>query len=118
MSTRISKHGKRLSRIMKMQRCKGCGRKLPRGSLMLIWQVWIDYQRERFRLCSDCQEVIYGCETRRPISHQDDELIVRDLCERCDSFPVCDKVGYLRDSEPGDWFFGDLPIPGREEEDG
>ena len=116
-SGRTSKHGKKLSRLLAHQTCRGCGRRLPKGSWVLIWQVWIDYQRDRFRLCSDCPEIVYGCEDRRPICHQDDEFIVRDLCECCDRFPFCEKVEYLRRSEPGDWFFGDLPIDGNGAQD-
>lgn len=104
----ISPHGKRLSRTVKPQVCKGCGRNLPKWSWMLIWQVWIDYQRHRFRLCSDCQRIIYECDERPPLSHQDNEWLVRDMCERCDGFPFCDKVEYLRDSKPGDMYLGDV----------
>ena len=75
---------------------------------MLIWQVWIDRARERFRFCSDCQRIIYNCTDRRRISWQDDRWLIRDICESCDGFPFCDKVEYLRTSKPEDLFLGDL----------
>ena len=42
--------------------------------------------------------------------HQKDTYIIRDICESCDSFPFCDKVDYLRDSEPGSLHLRDLGI--------
>ena len=96
---------------MKTHRCDGCGRVLPKGSLVTMWSVWRDNLRHRLRFCSDCQGVIYGCETRRSIDFGNDSMgyICREICERCDSFPLCEKVEYLRDGEPGEMFFGDLP---------
>lgn len=104
----ISEYGKRLSKTVAPHTCKGCGRILPKNSWMLIWQVWIDYRRERFRFCSDCQRIIYGCEDRPALCHQENDLLVRDMCERCDGFPLCDKVEYLRTSRPGDLYLGDV----------
>lgn len=106
----ISRHGKLLSKIRKNWRCKGCGRVMPKGSWVLLWHVWHDYQQEKWRLCSDCQRIIYECDGRRPICHQQDTYIIRDLCESCDGFPFCDKVDYLRESEPGSLHMGDLGI--------
>ena len=108
MKRPTSEYGKTLSKTYKPQVCKGCGRRLPKGSYMLIWQVWIDYQRHRFRLCSDCQKIIYGCKDRPPLCHQEHEWIVRGMCQSCDEFPFCDKVEYLRNSVPNDIYLGDV----------
>lgn len=70
-------------------------------------------RRMRFRMCSDCQSVIYDCDCRRPIDKEHDELIVREMCQCCDRFPYCERVEYLRTTRPGDWMFADLDTPTR-----
>lgn len=114
LTRRLSKFGKPITRTRSLQRCRGCGRRLPARSWVALWSVWHEGERERMRLCSDCQEVVYGCPDREPICHQRDEWIVRNLCECCDRFPVCEKVEYLRDTRPGDIFFGDLDMGDRD----
>ena len=109
MSKIISKYGKRLSKIRKSQVCNGCGRILPKGSLMMIWQVWIKKKRYRFRFCSDCQKIIYECQKRPPLSYQDNEFLIRDMCQCCNRFPICENVKYLRNSNKGDLHLGDIP---------
>lgn len=113
---RANRFGKRLSRMRSVQRCKGCGRMLPPGSLVVIWQVWCMVEgrnrRMRFRFCPDCQEVVYGCR-HRPLDKEHDELLVRDMCECCDGFPNCPKVEYLRKSRPGEWCFDGLDTDSR-----
>lgn len=106
--SRVSRYGKRLGKIRAHQRCNGCGRLLPKSSWMCIWQVWSEGRRERLRFCSDCQDVIYGCDERKPMHYQDGGNIIRDICRSCDSFPFCERVEYLKGSEPDDWYFGDL----------
>lgn len=89
--------------------CDGCGRILPKGSVVLMRSAWSDGFRRRVRLCTDCQGVVYGCELmagRR--LDADAECMVRDVCECCDSFPVCDRVQYLRKQEPGELWLGDV----------
>lgn len=101
------KSNKRLSKTAAVHRCDGCGRVLPKGSAVLQWSVWRDGFRNRLRFCSGCRSIIYSCDGRRPLDCTDD-LIVRDMCECCDSFPVCPMVQYLRESKPDDVWFGDL----------
>ena len=108
MRSVISPHGKRLSKTVKPHTCRGCGRILPKQSWMLIWSVWVDFMRERFHLCSDCQRIIYECKERPPLNHQENEWLVRDMCMRCDGFPFCPRVEYIRESKPGDLFLGDV----------
>ena len=107
---------RRQSKTAQANPCDGCGRVLPKGSIVTIWTVWRDGFKHRLRFCSDCQGVIYGCESRRSIDfHPDTQgYICREICECCDSFPLCEKVEYQRGSEPGELFFGDLPIDGTE----
>lgn len=94
-------------RTAKAQECDGCGRLLPKGSRMLRWNVWEDGYKIRLRFCEDCERVIYGCGSRRSLDFADD-MMVREVCETCDDFPVCDRVEYLRESERGKIFFGGL----------
>jgi len=96
-----------IGRTSKTNACNGCGRILPKGSMMTLWSVWRKGFRHRVRLCSGCRSIVYGCKERRPLDIGD-ALIVRDMCECCDSFPLCTRVQYLRDSEPGDMWFGDM----------
>ena len=38
--------------------------------------------------------------------------MVRDVCERCDSFPFCEMVGYIREHPPmEEVYFGGLDLP-------
>ncbi len=103
--------------------CDGCGRVLPKGSRVLQWQVWRQVPKTkgkvsthtfnvktRLRFCSDCESVIYGCDGRESIRFESDDMLVRRLCERCDEYPFCDKVTYMRKDLPGKVFFGDLPM--------
>lgn len=110
MRKAISKHGKVLAKTRKLWVCKGCGRLIPKGSHVLVWNMWINRKLNRWRFCSDCQEVIYDCDGREPINYQRDEHLVRDFCKSCDSYPVCDKVEYLRKSKVGDINFADLEM--------
>ena len=90
--------------------CDGCGRIIPSHSLVMHWTIWIKGHCRRVRLCTDCQEVIYGCEHRKeniPLNCKDD-FMVREACEGCDYFPFCEKVEYLRKQEPGEIWFGDV----------
>lgn len=105
----VSNPSGHFGRTMQANVCNGCGRVLPKGSVMLLWSVWRRGFRNRVRLCRDCADIVYGCESRRPLDISD-QLIIRDLCECCDSFPVCPKVQYLRESEPGELWFGGLEI--------
>ena len=105
----ISKDGHRLSLTRKPHVCDGCGRVLPKHSWVLMWSIWTDFHyRNRIRLCSDCQDICYNCNTRREMRYGTDEYLIRDICETCDSFPWCDRVDYLRGSKPGDLCLGDL----------
>lgn len=101
---------RRQSRTMQVNPCDGCGRILPKGSIVTIWTVWRDGFKHRLRFCSDCQGIIYGCDERRAIDFQEDfgGCICREICECCSTFPFCEKVEHLRQSRPGDLFFGDL----------
>ena len=107
--------GGKLSKTRANQRCDGCGCICPQGSRMLIWQVWRDGFRDRVRFCLRCRDVINGCDDRRRLDYDADDLMVRDMCERCDSFPFCEKVEYLREEMPGDLYFGGLEMPTAEE---
>ena len=93
----------------RVQKCDGCGRTLPKGSKVLRWQVWVDGEKYRVRFCSDCQEVV-SCDVRRPFDIQRDvyTYMCREICEHCDEFPMCAKADYIRGSEVGDVWFGDL----------
>ena len=105
---------RRVSKVRKPQVCDGCGAVLPKGSNMLTWAVWSEGEKIRLRFCSRCQGVIYGCDARRSIDlfgEDDCTYICRNICECCDDYPSCGKVDYMRESQPGDLFFGDLPIP-------
>ena len=108
---------RRLSRTSQENRCDGCGRVLPKGSYVLIWSVWRFGRRRRLRFCSGCQSVIYGCDERRSIDMEDESELIRCFCESCDSFPVCDRVEFLKGSRPGDIYFGDLRIGGCQDAD-
>ena len=99
---------RKLAKTLQDNPCDGCGRILPKGSRMLIWSVWIHGLRRRLRFCSDCQGVIYGCDSRRPIDVQEDEFLIRDICECCDDYPICVKVDYMREFRPGALWFGDF----------
>lgn len=101
-----------VARTRRTNPCDGCGRILPCGSEAMLWSIWSDGFRRRVRLCSDCQEVVYGCSSRRPLDSGSDEHMVRDMCERCDGYPFCERVEYLRGSRPGDIHFGDLHVGG------
>ena len=105
-----SKHGKKLSFINKTHTCNGCGCVLPRGSAILMWSVWKNGKRHRYRLCSRCQEPIYACDREKMGRHldSDEKYMVRAMCQTCDTFPVCDKVDYMRKEQPGEVFWGDL----------
>lgn len=109
VGSRLSKYGKRLGRLTKNQVCRGCGRRLPSRSWSMIWSVWIDGKRQWWRFCSDCQDVIYGCDRRRKLD-DGDEFLVRDMCVECADYPFCDKIDWMRGSNTGDWYFGDLDI--------
>ena len=106
---------RRKSRTMQPNPCDGCGRIIPKGSLITIWTIWLDGMKHRLRFCSDCQNVIYGCDIRRAIDIRSDlhKHMCREICECCDEYPLCGKVDYQRNSEPGDIFFGDLPVKER-----
>lgn len=101
----------KVSAMTKTNRCDGCGRILPKGSMALMWSVWSEGSRFRLRFCSDCQSIVYGCKERKPFDVQNEELFVRETCERCDEYPFCGKVEFLKESMPGDLWFGDIPMP-------
>ena len=101
---------RRQSKLASVKRCDGCGSILPKGSMALIWSIWQDGQQNRYRLCSKCQNVIYGCKTRRSIDIDHDDLLVRDICESCDGYLTCPKVQYLKERSVGEITFDDLPI--------
>mgnify|MGYP007135613930 CR=1 FL=1 len=105
-TTRISKYGHKLAKTRTVQRCNGCGRILPKGSLVLLWSIWDFEGRHNVRICQDCERVVYDCEKRRALNWQQDECLVRDLCKCCDLYPWCEKVEYLRNSAEGEVFFG------------
>ena len=98
-----------IGKTMTVKPCDGCGRTLPKGSKVMMWRLWINGFQRKVRLCSDCQDVIYGCdrEVNGMRMKDDEEHMVREMCGRCDSYPVCQKVKYLKESKPGDVWFGD-----------
>lgn len=81
---------------------------MPAGAWCIIWSVWDDGFRELVRLCEDCEDVVYGCHSRRPLDYQGDRWLVRDMCVECDQYPTCERAAYLRESVPGEWFLGAL----------
>lgn len=87
--------------------CDGCGCVLPKGSMVMLWRIWIKGLQRKVRLCSRCQDVVYGCAGRAGLDCEH-EFMVRELCESCDSFPVCSRVKYLREENPGEIWFGDV----------
>lgn len=94
--------------IRSNQVCTGCGRRLPKGSRVTAWSCWDDGTNVKARFCSDCSGVIYGCKAHgRVFVYAGDERIVERMCRRCDSFPTCERVEWLRGPHDG-WFFGDL----------
>ena len=104
--------GTRKVRTAQANQCDGCGRILPKGSVVTLWTVWLDGMKERLRFCSDCSGVIYGCDRRRRVDVASDvhSHMCREMCGCCDEYPFCGKVEYMRESEPGDLYFGDLPL--------
>lgn len=104
--------GNRSCKTRKAHPCAGCGRVLPKGSVVTRWTIWRDGYRHELKLCSDCQEVVYGCDRRPKLDYDpmEEGYMLRNMCERCDYYPTCDKVDYQRREEPGEIFFGDLPL--------
>ena len=110
----ISKHHHRLTRIEKHQRCKGCGRLLPARSYILRWNVWTNGLRNRFSLCDDCENVIYGCNDRERLDCTD-RYMVRALCSRCDRYPTCPLVDYQKKENPGKWYYDLVDLDRKEQ---
>lgn len=92
---------RKISKPYKPHQCNGCGRVIPKGWECLRWSVWFEGARDRLFICADCAEVIYGCKIRPPLSYEDNELLVRDMCSCCDDFPTCEKASYLREKPIG-----------------
>ena len=111
----LSKHGHKLTKTIKPHRCKGCGRLLPGKSYVLRWNVWTDGLRNRFDLCDDCENVVYGCNDREKLDCTD-KYMVRALCSRCDRYPTCDLVDYQRKEKPGKWYFKLIDLDKNEDE--
>jgi hypothetical protein len=106
----LSKYGHRLTCTQTIHRCGGCGRMLPIGSFVQQWSIWGDSRkiRHRYWICSQCEDVIYGCNGHDHLNPRETSMLVRYMCRRCDSFPTCERVNWLRESKPGDVWFGDL----------
>lgn len=94
--------------------CKGCGRLIIKHSVVERWDIWIRFgtskpRPERWWFCSDCSKIANHCEKLGKL-YRNSGWVIRTKCIRCDSFPLCEKVNYLRESNVGDIYLGAFEV--------
>lgn len=101
MSTRIDLDNPKLTRLRKPCECDGCGRVLPKGSDVHRRHVSDYGDRRAMTWCESCWKVMKKRGVRKVniLSNQD----VRQYCQACDDYSLCDAAAYLRESRPGDF---------------
>lgn len=100
MSLYIDRTNDKTTKIRKPSVCDGCGRVLPKGSL--IHRRYISDYSDKwvFNWCNSCWEIIKKCRSDKIDVFNYES--VREHCEKCDNYSLCELCEYLQNTKPGD----------------
>lgn len=93
---------RRWATCRKVHVCRTCGRRIPVGSKCVLRKWYRGKSPGWIRECAECSNAKLDCRRLHESIDWKSEFPVRDVCTRCDDYPVCGLIPHIRGSEPGD----------------
>lgn len=94
-----------LTKTNKEHLCKGCGCRLPKGAEVNSREIAEYGEHRKVYWCNRCWAIMRSCMLKEKVGYQT-EQDVRKYCKECQSYPLCDKVDYLREEPVGAIYWG------------